>query len=250
MRPELDTGAIERAVKDLVAAEPSNLGVEVTLPVAYPGGDLITVVVERKEASMLVHDAGFAAMRLANSGVMLSRSVVTRLQEYAKRFNCVFSDGRVSTECDLGKVGICAALVANASRSVADYVLEIKHHPESDFRRTISDNLREIMGRRLGENEEIRGVSGRKYRAPITILDTNEAVPTNFIGAVSSRNLVPNIFAMLYDIKGAYQKSEVDSIYDDSGDLRDEDKSFLMQIGPVLSVMEANLKFRSLVGIS
>jgi hypothetical protein len=75
-------------------------------------------------------------------------------------------------------------------------------------------------------------------------------VPTNFIGAVSSRNLVPNIFAMLYDIKGAYQKSEVDSNYDDSGDLRDEDKSFLMQIGPVLGVMEANLKFRSLVGIS
>src|SRR5208337_77169 len=184
MRPELDAGAIERAVKDLVAAEPSNLGVEVTLPVAYPGGDLITVVVERKEASMLVHDAGFAAMRLANGGVTLSRSVVTRLQEYAKRFNCGFSDGRVSTECDLGKVGICAALVANASRSVADYVLEIRRHAESDFRRTISDNLREIMGRRLRENEEIRGVSGRRYRVPITVLDKNEAVPTR---AVSER---------------------------------------------------------------
>ena len=118
---------------------------------------------------MLVHDAGFAAMRLANSGVMLSRSVVTRLQEYAKRFNCVFSDGRVSTECDLGKVGICAAMVVMRHVQSLTNVLEIKHHPESDFRRTISDNLREIMGRRLGENEEIRGVSGRKYRVPITI---------------------------------------------------------------------------------
>jgi hypothetical protein len=250
MNPDLDAGAIERAVKDLVIAEPSNLGVEVTLPVAYPGGDLITVIVERSEASVLVHDAGFASMRLANSGVKLSRSVVTRLQEYAKRFNSVFLDGRVSAKCDLDNVGICATLVANASRSVADYMLEIRHHAEADFRNTISDNLREIMGGRLRENEEIRGASGRKYRVPITLLDQNEAVPTNFIGAVSSRNIVPNIFSMLYDIKGVYQNSEFDSIYDESGDIRNEDKTFLMQIGPVLSVKEAKVKFRSLASIS
>jgi hypothetical protein len=208
MRPELDAAAIERAVKDLVVAEPSNLGVEVILPVAYSGGDLIAVVVERRQDAALVHDAGLASMRLSSGGITLTRSVIVRLQEHANRFKCVFADGGVSAECDSTSVGITAALVANASRSVADYALEVRHHVETDFRRTVSDTLRELIGHRLRENEEIRGSSGRKYRVLATLLDQSEKSPVNFIASVSTRNVVPNIFAMLYDIKPSSSGAE------------------------------------------
>ena len=83
----LTAEAIERAVRSLVTAERTSLGIEVSTPVAYPGGDLVNVFVETRGDHVLVHDSSFAAERLALAGVEMSRHVQARLRDYAARFN-------------------------------------------------------------------------------------------------------------------------------------------------------------------
>ena len=113
---------LEKAVRALVSAEKTNLGVEITVPVAYGDGELVTVVVDPIEGGYLVHDAGFSAMRLTGAGVTFSRNVVHRLNELTKRYRSTFSDGRVSSHASPADVAQMACLVANAARSVADYI--------------------------------------------------------------------------------------------------------------------------------
>jgi hypothetical protein len=248
MEAALSVSQIEDAIRDLIVAEASNLGIEVSVPVAYPGGDLVSVVIEQTKEGILIHDAGFAAMRLSQSGIQISKAVGVRLTEYAARFNCIYSLGRVSVRCDSDSVGVTAALVANAARSVADYALEIKRHAEADFRHILSDVLREIVGPRLRENEEIKGKSGRKYRISAVLLDAAEANPLNFVSAVANRQAVPLGFAMLYDLRGSFVGVENDSVYDDASDIREEDRALLSSVGSVFGFMEAKHRFRALLG--
>jgi hypothetical protein len=244
----LSASDIERAVRVLVVAEESSLGVEVSMPVVYPGGDTVTVVVEQSSSGIVVHDSGFAAMRLSQNGISITRSIAVRLAEYAARFNCAFNGGRVTAIGDVESVGVAASLVANASRSVADYALEVKRHAESDFRNLVSDVLREVVGKRLRENEELRGISGRNYRVSAVILDETESDPLRFIASVANRAVVPQNFAMLYDLHGHYQNVENSAVYDETSDIRSEDRLLLQSTAQVFGLMEAKLRFKSIVG--
>jgi hypothetical protein len=248
MESALNISQIEDAIRDLIVAEASNLGIEVSVPVAYPGGDLVSVVIEQTPDGILIHDAGFAAMRLSQDGIQISKAVGARLTEYAARFNCTYSLGRVSGRCDASSVGVTAALVANAARSVADYALEIKRHAEIDFRQILSEFLREIVGPRLRENEEFKGKSGRKYRVSAVLLNPSQTSPINFVSAVANRHAVPASFAMLYDLRESFVGVETDSVYDDASDVREEDRILLSSVGSVFGFMEAKHRFRALLG--
>jgi hypothetical protein len=129
----LTAAEVEKAIRALIAAEKTNLGIEVTLPVAYGGGELVSVVVEQKADSLIVHDAGSSAMRLSGAGVSLSRNVVQRLNELSQRYRCTFAEGRVSAPATLDDLPQVACLVANASRSVADYVYELRQQTETSW---------------------------------------------------------------------------------------------------------------------
>ena len=241
---------VERAVRDLIVAEQTNLGVEITTPVVYPDGDVVTVVVERASDSFLVHDAGFASMRLSESGIHLSRVAARRLKENCARYKCNFSQGRVSAKADMESLGIVISLVANAARTVGDYALEMRRQAEADFRQILSEALREIFGARIRENEEIRGTSGRRYRVSAIVLDTKEDQPVNVVSAVANRQGVPYSFAMLYDLQEVYRGVEGDSVYDENADIRAEDRLLLGSVGRVFSFSEARSRFREIMGAS
>lgn len=127
----LTAADLETAVRALIVAEKTNLGIEVTVPVAYGDGEAVSVVVEQKGSELTVHDAGFAAMRLSAYGVSLSRHVNNRLTEYAHRYRCDFGSGRVSMRATVDDAAQAVALVANAARGVADYVYEIRRQAEA-----------------------------------------------------------------------------------------------------------------------
>src|SRR5690348_12284537 len=94
--PKITAAEVEKLIRSLTAAEKTNLGIEVTLPVAYGDGELVTVVVEQAKDALIVHDASFSSMRLSNAGVhVTSQSVRYRLSEIAERYRCTFRDGRV-----------------------------------------------------------------------------------------------------------------------------------------------------------
>jgi hypothetical protein len=235
---------VEKAIRALIAAEKTNLGIEVTLPVAYGDGELVSVAIEQKADKLVVHDAGFSAMRLSSAGVSLSRNIVQRLNELSQRYHCTFADGRVSAAATLDGLPQVACLVANASRSVADYVYELRQQTETDFRVVVFDKLREIAGDRIREAEEFIGKSGRRYRVPF-LLDASKTRPQNFVSALAHRDAVPKSFAMFYDLGGAYPGIERDAVYDDTADLRQEDRSLLTSVGAqVFGWMEAQRRFR------
>lgn len=244
----LSAKAIEHSVRQLITAEQTSLGVEVLSLVAYPGGDLVNVVVEQSDSGVLVHDASFAAMRLSEQGISLSKHVRQRLAEYSSRFECQFKSDRVFVNTDPESIAYAVAMVSNASRSVADYALEIRKHAEADFRATLVDALRDIIGSRLRENEEFRGGSGRNYRVSAVILDEMEASPTAFIAPVANHSAVEHAFAMLSDLHQKFASVDNESVYDETSDIREEDRRFLNTIGGVIALMQAQSHFRQMLG--
>jgi hypothetical protein len=242
---EVSAADVEKAIRNLTVAEKTNLGIEVTVPVAYGDGELVSVVVEQSRSGLLVHDAGFSAMRLTSTGVSLTTTIVRRLAEVARRYRCGFTEGRVFAHAGTDDIAQAVCLVANAARSVADYVYEIRRQAETDFRLLVVEKLREIVGERAHEADEFRGKSGRLYRIPF-VLNANMTGPQNFVSTVANRNAVPLSFATLSDLRGAYPMVERDAVYDDEAGLRDEDRTFLRSAdAEVFGWMEAELRFRA-----
>jgi hypothetical protein len=235
---------VERGIRALITAEQTNLGIEVAVPVVYGDGDLVTVFIEQSDSEVLVHDASYAAMRLAKHGVLLTPLVRQRLLEYAQRYRCNFEDGRVFSNATMDDVSNIVCLVANAARSVGDYVYELKRQIERDFRLIVFDKLREIVGDRAHEPDEFKGKSGRRYRLPF-ILNENKTKPQNFISTVASRSAITLSFGALYDLGLAFPDTERDAIYDDEAGLRDEDRTFLRSAdAQVFGWMEAEDRFK------
>jgi hypothetical protein len=248
METPLKASDVEKAIRSLITAESTNLGIEVTIPVAYGDGELTSVVVETTPAGLMVHDAGFSAMRLSAAGVALSRHVNLRLSEFCRRYHCSFSEGRVFASATHDSIAQVVCLVSNASRSVADYVYELRRQSEYDFRALVFDSLREAVGERVKESEEFEGKSGRRYRVPI-ILDSTKSKPQFFVSTIAHRNTVPQSFAMFYDLKASYPGVKQDAVYDETADIREEDRALITSVGAeVFTLMEAPLRFKVIAG--
>ena len=56
MATDLAPADIEKVIRALTVAEKTNLGIEVTLPVAFGDGDLVSVVIEQASDGFVVHD--------------------------------------------------------------------------------------------------------------------------------------------------------------------------------------------------
>lgn len=246
MTRELTPAEVEKAIRALTVAEKTNLGIEVTLPVVFGDGELVSVIIERAGSGFAIHDAGLSAMRLTSVGVSLSKHVVFRLNEFSKRYRCQFVDGRVSAIAkSVDDVATVACLVANAARAVADYMYELRRQVEYDFRIVLFEKLRAIEGLapRIREAEEIRGQSGTRYRIPI-ILDPLQSRPQNLISAVANRSIVPRSVALFFDVGPVYPGVERDAIYDDQSDIRKEDRVLLQSVGTkVFPITEAPSRF-------
>jgi hypothetical protein len=247
MAQQIEPAEIERAVRALIAAETTNLGVEITVPVAYGDGELATVIIESAADGYLVHDASSGAMRLSSAGVQLNANLTRRMRESAKRYRCDFEDGRVFARSNADLLPQVICLVANASRSVADHIYEIRRQAEHDFRTEVLERLREIVGTRIRAYEQFRGKSGRRYHLPI-ILDAQERKAQNFIAALAHRHSVPQGFAMLFDLGLAFPDVECDAVCDESSDIRPEDRVFLASGGArVMTLTETPIRFRAVL---
>jgi hypothetical protein len=246
---KITAAEVERLVRSLTAVEKTNVGIEVTVPVAYGDGELVTVVVEHTKDALVVHDASFSAMRLSNAGVSFTPNVNHRLAELAARYGCKFREGRVGSAAEsIEGLPHVVALVANAARAVADYAYEIKRLAETDFRLVVVEKLREIAGSRARDPDEFKGASGRRYRLPF-VLNKELSRPEHFISTLAHRSNVPQVFATYSDLRGAWPAVERDAIYDDAAHLRDEDRTFLRtsDTATVFGWMEAEKRFKEFV---
>ena len=227
--------ALELAAQALTEARATTLGVEVTTPVVYPNGDLVTSVVVQEGDRFTIHDAGLAAMQLATEGAVLGRDATQRFRAVCIRYDCDFDGGRVLRICGLDDIATSVMLVANASRAVADYTFDVRRHAESGFRAVVTEKLRQIVGNRLRENEAFKGKSGRLYRVAGVVLDASQQRPVAFVGVLPSRAAVANHFREFFDLHAQHPGVLKESIYDDASDFRpDEDGWVLKQVGDLI----------------
>ena len=248
MSERLTAREIEAAVRALIEARPSTLGMHVTTPVIYPNGDFVEVITAPEAKGFVVHDAGVGGMLLAAEGFRISREIALRIKSAAERYDCVVSGGRIGRACERQDVGLSIALVANASRAVADFASEGRRQNESQFRYLVTEKIREIVGGRLRENENFKGKSGRGYRVQNVILDTQLSRPLAFAVPLASRSSVPNQFRELFDLKAAFPAIFNESIYNDAGDFRpDEDGWILEQVGGVIPLSELSSRLPALL---
>src|SRR5690242_19103142 len=136
---------LKAACRDLVRVQESNLGFEVQLPVIYPNGDFATVVVAQGVGTFLVHDAGFAAMTLANHAVRMTPKLSARIAKLAKHYGCEFSNERMARTATADELPLAVAVVANASRTIADQLLQVPTQPILSFRQTAIERVKEFV---------------------------------------------------------------------------------------------------------
>jgi hypothetical protein len=238
---------VEVACRALVRVQESNLGFEVQVPVIYPNGDFATVVVAHHGDRFLVHDAGFAAMTLANHGVKVGPNLKTRFAKLSAHYGCEFANERMSRTAKVNELPQAVAVVANASRTIADQLLQVSPQPMLSFRQSVIDRVKEFVGpNRVRENELVVGSSGTEYHIGAAVLDRQLSKPVAYVEAVRDMDGVNKRFREFYDISLVPELRDMTRIvlYDDAANLRQGDLLVLQNVSNVvrLSDTEARLK--------
>lgn len=238
---------LEAACRELVRVERSSLGLEVQLPVIYPNGDLVTVVVAEENDRIVVHDAGFAAMTLATAGIAITRKMRDRIISLSKHYGCEFSNERMTKLAKADELPIVVAVVANASRTIADQLLQTHAQPLFTFRQEVIGRVKEYVGEnRVRENEAVTGKSGTQYNIGAVVLDKALREPVAYVEAVKDLEGVNKRFREFYDISQLQFNPEPDRIimYDDKANLRQGDLIILQDVSNVVRFSDAEMRFR------
>lgn len=225
---------VEYIARSLIQAQETSLGTEVSTNVCYPDGSLVRVVVSCQNESVRVTDASFGTLYLAQSGIKLARPQIERIKIAVAHYGCKLVNGVVYRESDDASLADSIALVANASRALADYGTEARRVSDSEFRLSVIERLRGIVGPRLREKEPVAGVSGRSYRVGGVVLDKHQASPVAFIEAFATRATVGDRFAEFYDLQKAHKNVRMLSIYDDTLTWPKADLNLLEQVSAIV----------------
>lgn len=242
----VSTSDLETLARSLVQAQPSSLGTEITTQVVYPSGELVTVVVAREGEAFFVNDASFGLMYLSKLGVKLTSQQTSRVREAIKHYSCDLQDGRVFRRCDLDQIAESIALVANASRAVADYGVEARRQMDGDFRLSVIERLREVVGPRMRERKSVEGASGRSYRVGGVVLDRSETRPLAFVEAFSGRGTVGDRFAEFFDLRGRHMSVSMMAVYDDSQKWPGSDIKLLAEVCKVVRYSDSRSNFEAI----
>lgn len=237
---------IKQAISGLIQTRETNLGLEIALPILYPDGATVSVVIVKEQEdreNYVVHDASSGTLYLTQHGVRLNPKLRSRLAELVRRYGCEFAGSRVERRCTADQVAMAAVVVANASRTVGDQTLELRKSADRDFKQSVIEGLRKIAGSRVRENQDVKGNSGRWYRLPALILDRSEREPVAFVSTIANRSAVGGQFAELYDLKEAFGDVRREAVYDENSDLREEDRNLLAQAGEVVPSRQVGLRF-------
>ena len=114
------------ACRNLTTAQQTSLGMEITMPVLYPNGNAVNVIVRKlHKGDYEVSDGGGGAGYLVSCGGEIDGETYDKnTANIAKQYGCVFGGMEISRQCTFDKIAVVAALVANASRAVGDLTMQ------------------------------------------------------------------------------------------------------------------------------
>jgi hypothetical protein len=228
---------IEFASRSLIRARETNLGWEVEMPVLYPTGKCVSVVVTVAGGDYIVHDAGFGTMHLTSAGVSLTQGLKEKLVRIAEYYGCSFMSGRMSMSCNAGELAVAIALVANASKAVGDQLMS-RRKPIRDFRKEVASVIEDnFEAERKLDRKKVIGESGTTYEVNFVLLDRERQQPLAYIEPIGDSDSVNGKFREFFDIKQNSNHRSVNliSVYDDRSDWRAEDIIILAKVSNVVA---------------
>ena len=234
---KLSVADLESAAMSLVSAKETNLGFEVELPVVYPNGQCVSVVISVAGGHYVVHDAGHGAMYLTDSGVSLTKQLSERLRRLADLYGCDFVSGRMTKACDAHQLAVAIALVANASRAVGDQVLEQREGKLRDFRREVASAVqRSVPEKRVKRSLPVTGQSGTTYQVSNVVLGDDAQTELAFVEPIADQMAVDRRFREFFDIasNSEYETVQRISVYDDRISWRDGDLAVLNRVSNIV----------------
>jgi hypothetical protein len=241
---------IRSALLSLIDIRRTNLGCEVQLPLFYPDGGSVTVTVVAERGDYLVHDSGSGTMFLSANGITLTKKLSQRIHDLAAMYGCDFSSGRVERRCTPEDIGVCAAIVANASRSVGDQLLQRPVLPALDFRKEVLEKVREVVGaKRYRENEEVLGASGYSYQVSAVVLDASAAGPISYVEPVRDHDTATKKFREFWDISRSEEFGSIRRIalFDDKRNWDSSDLIILQEVSNLVRVSDAAQRMAQLI---
>jgi hypothetical protein len=247
---EVPEATIRLALHSLIDIRRTNLGCEVQLPLFYPDGGSVTVTVVAERGDYVVHDAGNGTMLLNANGISLTKKLSQKIRELAAMYGCEFSAGRVERKCTTEDIGVCAAIVANASRAVGDQVLQRPVVPFLDFRKEVLERVRFVVGsKRFRENEEVVGESGYSYQVSAVVLDEAESGPVGFIEPIKDHDSATRKFREFWDISRSTRLTDIRRIalFDDSKNWDSSDLIILQEVSNLVRVSDAETRMKELL---
>lgn len=238
---------IEQVARSLIQAQQTSLGTEVTTHVVYPNGEQVRAIVSCEGNGFEISDGSFASIYLANEGFKLSSAQYDRAKSAVEHYGCVYKRGVVSLRCGLDSLADSIALVANASRALADFGLDARRATDGDFRLSVIDRLTKSVGeKRLRPREPVAGISGRSYRVGSVVLDRAAVRAVAFVEAFASRATVGDRFAEFYDLHRAHEDVLLLSVYDDALKWPEADLRLLAQVSSVIAYSASADRFGGL----
>lgn len=241
---------LHEAMASLIAVERTNLGAEVQLPLFYPNGDMVAVTVSAEQGAYVIHDAGNGVMLLNSHGMELTKKLKAKISSLASQYGCEFEYDRVSRRCTLEDLAICAAIVANASRSVGDQILYQQERPAVDFSRDVIERAREAVGsNRIRENETFIGDSGYEYHVTAVILTEDQDHVASLLEPVKDHNAVTMKFRRFWDISksDAHAGASMLSVYDDEKNWNGSDLILLQGVSRLVPLSDTVKEMRVLL---
>jgi hypothetical protein len=186
-------------------------------------------------------------MALANHGVRMSAKLKTRIADLSKHYGCEFSNERMTRIATADEVALAVAVVANASRTIADQLLQIYPQPILSFKQAVIERMKEYIGsERVRENELVVGNSGTEYHIGAAVLDSRQSKPVAYVEAVKDMDGVNKRFREFYDISLVPELKDMTRIvmYDDTADLRQGDLLVLQNVSNVVRFSDAEVRLR------
>ena len=243
---KIDTNRLRSDLCNQFNIEPIEHGLQVNTGVLFLSGDCVQVSVYPDPNGFLVSDHCSAAMYLESHGLTIGAKLRHSFSGYAQKYDCAFISNRVQKTCTTDQVPIAITLVANASKSIADYIIDFRRKHEASFKRKVSEQLEEIVGNRMRKREPVTGQSGLVWHVDNVVLDQDLKHPIAFIETVPNRNAVPRRFATFLDLKGKYEGVSTTAIIKDVNDLRLEDRLLLKRCCDPVEFEKSKSAFKKL----
>jgi len=241
--------AIQKALSDMFVVSERNDGVEVTTQCVYPSNAFARVIVHGGVDTFVVSDEGGALREIESAGGIVVKPDKV-LSPIVQRFGLQIANGTISAPpCGFANLGLAIALVANASKSSAEWLFEhTKIRPTENFKFEIAKLLRRDFHQSV-RSDTLVGHSNKphKFDNIIFLSGSRRLVIDPVVNDRSSINarVVANM-----DLRAAeYEGLEQRIVFDDRQDWKIEDLNLLQVGAPVIKYSRAEEVIKRLASV-